>query len=114
MIKRGVNLLLIVAAALMLLVSVSEAQNDYYGAIAYSPSNGSHGYSYNYASQWAAENRACSCPWCSLIGVFHRGNRLKNGRHDADITGAAADVSAENFLDFRFGRARIAPQEIGE
>lgn len=31
---------------------------DYYGAIAYSEATGSHGYSYDYTSQPAAENRA--------------------------------------------------------
>ncbi len=33
---------------------------DYYGAIAYSPSSGNHGYSYDYNSRQGAENRALS------------------------------------------------------
>jgi len=48
----------VLSSVTMLLVSFGAAQADNFGAIAYSRAAGTHGYSYNYATQWAAENRA--------------------------------------------------------
>ena len=49
----------VLSAVTMLLVSFGTAQADNFGAIAYSRAAGTHGYSYNYATQWAAENAPC-------------------------------------------------------
>jgi len=48
----------VLSAVTMLLVSFGAAQADNFGAIAYSKAAGTHGYSYNYATQSAAENSA--------------------------------------------------------
>ncbi|RMF21184.1 MAG: DUF4189 domain-containing protein [Cyanobacteria bacterium J083] len=53
---------LVTAAAItlpMLTLGANKAlASDFYGAIAYSPSTRSHGYSYDYSTQQAAQNRA--------------------------------------------------------
>lgn len=57
MIFRKVLTMLSLLIALAFLM-FSNAHADNYGAIAYSQAVSAHGYSYNYASQLAAENRA--------------------------------------------------------
>ncbi|MEZ5873108.1 MAG: DUF4189 domain-containing protein [Nitratireductor sp.] len=42
-------------AAMMMMAGTSMARADYFGAIAYSPNSGAHGYSYDYGSQGEAE-----------------------------------------------------------
>lgn len=58
MFRKGLTMLSLMIALMILMFSFSTAQADNFGAIAYSPAASSHGYSYNYATQWAAENRA--------------------------------------------------------
>jgi len=54
---RTVLLLAVVGQVAMLMPTAASAR-DYYGAIAYSQSSRAHGYSYDYGSRAAAEQRA--------------------------------------------------------
>lgn len=55
----GVRFLLACGVCLLLGLGASPAvAQDYYGAIAYSPSTRAHGYSYDYPTRWEAEDRA--------------------------------------------------------
>ena len=45
----------IALAAMMMMAGTGMAAADYFGAIAYSPNTGSHGYSYDYGSRREAE-----------------------------------------------------------
>jgi hypothetical protein len=44
--------------AMALMLSPASANAEWFGAIAYSPSTGAQGYSYDYPDRWSAENRA--------------------------------------------------------
>jgi len=55
---RSMLLVLAVVGQAALLAPTAAVARDYYGAIAYSQSTRSHGYSYDYRSRAAAEQRA--------------------------------------------------------
>src|SRR5580693_3306101 len=49
-----------------------------------------------------------------LAGVSVAACDFFNGRDDAGVAGAAAEVAAQDLADFGFRRVRIAGEEIGE
>ncbi len=60
-------------AGTLALALAGPAAADNYGAIAYSPSTGANGYSYNYGSQGAAESSAmsrCNAMDCKIVIWF--------------------------------------------
>lgn len=56
--RRTLTFLAAASGLIALLAQGDAAAQDYYGAIAYSTSTGAHGYSYDYGSQYDAEQRA--------------------------------------------------------
>ena len=66
---------LVLGVALLALVSWSKSTlaNDHYGAIAYSPTNGKYGYTYDYGTRASAEEAAlrnCNDADCRLVLWF--------------------------------------------
>jgi hypothetical protein len=57
---RGLGFFLILFTLLAMIAVPTLASANEYGAIAFSRSTGAHGYSHNYGSRGAAENRAMS------------------------------------------------------
>ncbi len=74
----GALLLLILSAVCVPAASAQslDVDSSSYAAVAYSPSTGDYGYSYNYGSRWSAEKAAlerCDAPDARIVGWVNRG-----------------------------------------
>lgn len=65
--------IILAAIAAVLLLSPASARAEYFGAIAYNPNTGAHGYSYDYGDRYSAERRALNeCAGRCQVAVWFR------------------------------------------